>query len=159
MSEHQARARVGPLTWEKLAEFCAWEPVADALIKQAQLTPYTQLDGYMHRWWLFNPRGAVFPGLAAIRIHHILRPDAGPHPHNHPWDARTIILRGGYFEERDDGEHLRVAGDTTEIKATTFHRIVKVSEGGAWTMFITGPKLQDWGFRTAEGVIPWREYL
>lgn len=149
--------------WENLAGVLALPHVADLLIARAQLTPYEHLPGYMGRWWLFNrfdlPGGPQYPELPSVRLHHILRPDTEPHPHNHPWDARTIILRGWYREERDDGFHTRLAGETATINASTFHRIVKVSSGGVWTLFITGPKLQSWGFRTEHGVIPWREYL
>lgn len=154
LSEHE---------WKLIASLCSLQGVADALIDRAQATPYEHLDGYMRRWWLFNRfdlgDGPAFPELPTLRVHHILRRDLDRHPHNHPWDARTIILKGWYREERDDGEHLREAGDTAEISASTFHRIVEVSEGGVWTLFVTGPKLQSWGFRTEDGVVPWRTYL
>lgn len=149
--------------WQLLALIASQPGIADALIDRASFTPYEHLEGYMRRWWLFNRfdqgDGPPFPELPSVRVHHILRRDLDRHPHNHPWNARTIILRGWYREERDDGEHLRKAGDTVEIRADTFHRIVEVSEGGVWTLFITGPKLRSWGFRTEGSVVPWREYL
>lgn len=150
--------------WENLASVLALPQVAELLIARAQLTPYEHLPGYMNRWWLFNrfdlPGGPKHPELPSVRLHHILRPDAELHPHNHPWDARTVILKGWYREERDDGFHTRLAGETAEISANTFHRIIGVMPGGAWTLFITGPKISSWGFRTDEGVVvPWREYL
>src|SRR5574341_215024 len=38
----------------------------------------------------------------AARIHHILRSDRGRDAHDHPWPFVTLILRGGYWEERFD---------------------------------------------------------
>jgi hypothetical protein len=158
-----ALPRLAVSEWNLLAGLCSTPGLRRALITHAQRSPYEHLDGYMRRWWLFNrsdlPGGALFPGLPSVRVHHILRDDPGRHLHNHPWDARTLILRGWYREERDDGVHLREEGDTVEIKSNTFHRIAEVSKGGVWTLFITGPRLHEWGFRTEGGIVRSREYL
>lgn len=156
--------------WNLIARLCAIPAVADWLIARAQRTPYTHIyapDGqtlYMGRWWLFNP----YPGagnerkrwswLPSIRVHHICEPDQDRHHHTHPWNCRTIILRGSYWEECP-GEHSikmtrRALGDTARIMHYDLHRIAEVSEGGVWTLFITGRYRKTWGF-----LIPWREYL
>lgn len=153
------------LAWAILAKILALPPVRRALIKYAQRTPYFHLEGYMNRWWVFNPHparsngvGRKYPNLPQARIHHILRADLARDKHNHPWDARTNILKGWYIEERDGCEYLRVAGDTVVITADTFHHISAVSDGGVWTLFITGPWQHGWGFQTETGFVPWREY-
>ncbi len=152
--------------WELVAGIVTRPEVRAALIARAQLTPYFHLDGYMNRWWLFNPTppkndGAdrQWPDLPSVRIHHILRSDRDRHPHDHPWNARSIILAGWYLEARDDGDYLRKPGDTFEINADTFHHIKEVSDGGVWTLFISGDWLHTWGYRTPEGKVPWRTYL
>lgn len=151
--------------WGLLARFLALPPVRWALIKYAQRTPYFHLQGYMNRWWVFNPHpprqsgaGRRFPKLSQARVHHILRADIGRDPHNHPWPARTIILKGWYVEKRGEEFFVRKAGKTAVIEVDTFHHITEVSPGGVWTLFITGPWQHVWGFKTDEGFVPWHEH-
>jgi hypothetical protein len=79
--------------------------LADRIIARAQRTPYQHITGYMERFWLFRlgPRegeqGEFSP--FAGRVHHLLRSDDDRHAHCHPWPYITIILRGGYYEERE----------------------------------------------------------
>lgn len=152
--------------WKLIAKIAARPAVRRYLVERAKRTPYFHLDGYMNRWWLFNPtpamnngKGRRFEWLPSIRVHHILRADNDRHPHNHPWDARTIILAGFYVEKRDEGVYARLPGDTAVIEADTFHRILSVSDGGVWTLFISWKWQHVWGFRTADGFVPWRKYL
>lgn len=48
---------------------------------------------YMSRWIVQTPYGTV-------KLHHIHRPDADEHPHDHVADFWSLILSGGYREER-----------------------------------------------------------
>lgn len=161
--------------WGALAWFVSRPRVADWLVRRAFRTPYADItspDGqsvYMKRWWLFNPYPGSdqcdlrkYPWLpVSIRVHHILREDADRHLHDHPWDARTIILIGGYVEVREDGRHhYRVPGDTATIKHDEFHRIVYVdARRGAVTLFITFKYRGTWGFKVDGAKVPWRTYL
>lgn len=166
-----------------IAKLLARPAVADWLIRRAQRTPYfhiTSADGadvYMYRWWLFNPYPHGNDGagrrwgdwLPSIRIHRIMREDRDRHLHDHPWNARTFILRGKYIEVRmlgqwDDGTQLtaeiqRAAGDTATLDFGEYHRINEVSEGGVWTLFVTGKKRGTWGFKVNGAKVPWRTYL
>lgn len=178
--------------WRVIAWIVSRELVADWLIERAQRTPYTPITGpdgslYMGRWWLFNPyphdetlRGKGLRGkLPSGRIHHICRPDTDRHCHDHPWPARTLILRRGYKEERlvdqvptgvtwspvwtVDGilraGFVRERGYTGKLEFGEYHRISEVPEGGAWTLFITWPYIGTWGFLVDGIKVPWREYL
>ncbi|WP_017760681.1 hypothetical protein [Pseudacidovorax intermedius] len=164
--------------WRIVAFIVSRKPVADYLIRRAQRTPYTPIMGrhdsddlYMDRWWLLNPYGkdaagnqlpAAWAWLPSVRVHHIVRPDDDQHEHNHPWLARSIILKRWYREERQheyEGAELREAGFTQAIAPTTFHRITEVAPGGAYTLFITWGQSQDWGFNVDGRVMPWRLYL
>lgn len=168
--------------WRLVALIVSRPRVADWLIQRAQRTPYAHLDGYMDRWWLFNayPADRSLPDaergkaktiswLPSIRIHHILREDRAAHHHDHPWNARTIILRGFYDEARfmparfSDGEiavlRRRWRGDTARILFGEFHHIHRVSPGGVWTLFITWSYGGSWGFLVDGIKVPWREYL
>jgi hypothetical protein len=156
------------MIWRIIAWIVSRPLLANWLILRAHRTPYSHiesLDGtsvYMRRGWLFNPYFFT-PGLRrfsfcpiSIRVHHILRADQDMHLHDHPWNARTIVLIGGYIEERDDGTvAIRTQGSTAPLRYGRFHRIAAVDETqGAVTLFITGRKQGTWGFK-----IPYREYL
>jgi len=141
------------------------------LIWIAKLRPYTHIksadgkDTYMWRYWLFNPykfgtsgKGSRFP--FSIRLHHICRPDNDRHLHDHPWDARTFILRGWYVEERANGERLaRVAGDTFTLNHNDYHKILDISQGGVWTLFVTFKYRGDWGFLVDGVKVPHLDYI
>lgn len=160
--------------WKVIAFIVSREPIANYLIKRAQRTPYFDLPGYMDRDWLFNPydqetHRKKYEWLPSIRIHHILRADVARHPHDHPWDARTIILGPGYKERRlvhvnpSNGKYLydffeRKKGQTATIKFGEYHSIDEVPVGGAMTVFITYKFRGGWGFLVDGKKIPWREY-
>lgn len=154
------------LFWKPFAWLVSQPFIVDYLLNRAKKTPYFNLEGYMNRWWLFNryddkPKESRW--LPSIRIHHILREDIGRHKHDHPWDARTILLRGWYREERllDSGEikeYHRKAGDTATLNYGEYHDITEVSEGGVLTMFITYKYRGTWGFLVDGVKIPHDEY-
>lgn len=174
------------LAWKILAKIVAFGPVANYLIKRVQRTPYFNLEGYMNRWWLWNPYGnslgqddasrhqPKYPGWPSIRIHHILREDLARDMHDHPWNARTIILKGWYEEERlatdysngygysSNGDKInfyhRKPGDTATIKHNEYHNIKAVSKDGVWTLFFTWEYLGTWGFLVNGKKVAWREY-
>lgn len=179
--------------WGGVARYIARRPaLVDRLIRRAKKTPYTHIaddygDVYMYRYWMFNAypedellrtkRSWIRGLLPSVRLHRIVRKDQDRHLHNHPWNARTLILAGGYTEvrkERDDeymefmrpmGSLLRTrlgtmnAGQTSLIRHDDFHRIDRVHAGGCWTLFITWGYSQGWGFDVDGVTVPWREYL
>ncbi len=181
--------------WNLVAWVLSTPAVTDWLIRRAQRTPYQHIasaDGksvYMGRWWLFNaypsPYGdqdqpRYIAWLPSVRIHHICRADQDRDLHDHPWNARTFVLRGWYTEERPWGalserealaadgtapDHAdraifhRVSGYTGRLLFGQYHRIRTVSGGGVWTLFITGRKRGAWGFDVNGQKVPWRTYL
>jgi hypothetical protein len=146
--------------------------LAERLIGRALRTPYFHLyhaDGslYMERYWL---RSYSAGGRWAARVHHIATPDLDRHMHDHPWDFVSIVLRGGYKELRPlsidpafDGDEERSylvdrrPGSIVLRLSTDRHRVVDVLPD-TWTLFITGPKRQWWGFHTETGKVHWRDY-
>jgi hypothetical protein len=166
--------------WRIVARIVTIPAVTSWLIARALPTPYTHITSsngrevYMGRWWLFNPYPPASDGggrrwadwLPSIRIHHIMREDRDRHLHDHPWNARTIILRGWYEEERPMTEDCelryrarRNAGYTGRLLFGQYHRIRKVSPGGVLTLFITWRKRGTWGFFVNGNKVPWRKYL
>ena len=187
------------LFWRLVAKLLARPAIADWLIARAKLTPYQHImsaDGsemYMGRWWLFNPysRETHMPALWccpwSFRIHHIMRPDEDRDLHDHPWNARTIILRGWYNEQRPASDWWKKAvrssmvtnpdpkivewvmkdacewlkrseGDTASLNHGEYHRIDQVSPGGVITLFITSKWRGDWGFLVNGVKVHWRTY-
>lgn len=173
--------------WRVVARVLSRPAVRDWLVLRALDRPYSDIvsrDGqevYMKRWWLFNPyrrteageakRNWLMQRLPSVRVHLIRKGDSEPHMHDHPWNARSIILTGGYAEEvhahpklvpwmrKPTRLRMRVAGDTTLLRFGEYHRIDEVSEGGALTLFITWGYRGTWGFLVGGEKIPYHTYL
>lgn len=159
------------IIWGCIAKVVSRRPIADYLIRRSFRTVYFHLkqrdsdEEYMRRWWLVNPYDYVTRKVKhhwlpfSVRVHHICQPDRDAHLHDHPWDARTIILRGGYRELREDGVYDRCKGDTASINFGEYHQVTGVSDGGVWTLFITWGYKGTWGFKVNGKKVPYREYL
>lgn len=154
--------RFSSVLWGCLARWLVARPaLVDWLIARARRNPYLELDGYMARWWLVQPaRWLPF----SICVHHILRADVDRNPHNHPWNFRTLVLRGMYTEALlmpDGGTRHQVVskGQTYARKTGEYHRISSVAKGEVWTLFIMGRKRGSWGFMVDGVHVYWREYL
>lgn len=171
------------ILWRAVARIVTIPAVTRYLIRRAQRTPYTHITGrdgsdtYMRRFWLWNPyplpdqpdmRPQWKQNAPSFRLHHILRADDDrEHPHDHPWEARTIVLGPeGYVEERPTNrrdsyrmEYLRRRGYTGELSLGMYHVITWVPPGGTWTLFITWKKQGTWGFLVDGQKVPWRKYL
>lgn len=158
--------------WRAVALLCSL--LAGPIIARAKRTPYVHLAGYMKRWWLFNAyqasdekyirQGWLMSRLPSVRVHCILRPDTDDHLHDHPWEARTIILRGAYWEELEGGDgEWRQPGDTKRVRYGEFHRIGWVEprdeDEGVYTLFFTWGYIGTWGFKVNGVKVPWRDYL
>ncbi len=118
----------------------------------------------LHYW----PEGTK-PRLAwlpfAVYLHGFMRHDKDRDLHNHPWDkSYSLVLAGGYDEERLRSRsvvrrRLR-PGYVNVIRRDDFHRITLLHAEVVWTLFITGKKLDTWGFldRETGEYLTWREY-
>lgn len=161
--------------WRTLAHVLTHPPALQWLQRRAERTPYFDIYGsdgslYMRRWWLLpkwcmdfdSRRGYPMPKQwmpFSIRLHHIMRPDADRHLHDHPFNFRSILLQGWYVELRPDGGRTITAGETYRAPATRWHRISQLSEGGVWSLFIMGRRVNDWGFLVDGHKVPWQQYL
>lgn len=163
-----------------VAKVLATPKVCSWLIRRAVKTPYSHIgskeDVYMYRYWLFNPYNTDYDTYSIsphkwfpwnIRIHHIMRPDQDRDLHDHPWNAKTFILEGWYVEERFVNKDIndlkydieRRAGGTASLKYGEYHRIKEISDGGVWTLFISGKYQGTWGFWVNGAKVQWRKYL
>lgn len=112
---------------------------------------------YMVRWRIF--RSPWF----GIYLHHILRSDGDRELHDHPFSFISLILWGGYLEERPDCP-LKYRGFLSLAfrRAEDLHRVSLYPlapfdparcglERPAWTLVFRGPIKRKWGFQTADG--------
>ncbi|HSN19255.1 MAG TPA: hypothetical protein VLS49_01170 [Usitatibacter sp.] len=132
----------------------------------AQRFPRRVIEGergpYLSRYTL-----AEMPDGGHVYLHFFHRGDADRELHNHPWAGTSVILTGGYREERrgeGDGIDVRVygPGDVNHLAPDTFHRVDLIDEArGCWTLFVTSARVQSWGFwcRETRVFTPWREAL
>jgi len=130
---------------------------------------------YMLRWWVI-PRNKWFN----VYLHHFLRPDDDRALHDHPWWNLSLLLKGHYWEilpcnpDKPLGPSystMRTAGAMVFRRPEAAHRIdldvdyaAAVSAGrdvyrSCWTLFITGPRIRDWGFWCPQGWRPWTKFV
>ena len=108
-----------------------------------------------------------FLGEVQVRLHHFHRDDSDRHLHNHPfrWSA-SFVLTGSYTEERLSEEAREVTNIFRRFGAlvqdevlSEFRRVrwfnfitdrdyhaIKQLHGDVWTLFITGDRVQSWGY-------------
>lgn len=166
--------KISQLLWQLVARIITKPFIANWIIDNAMETPYYPIlsaDGkelYMGRWWFFNPYGkdangcetpAKWKWLPSVRVHLIMRDDEDRDLHDHPWNARTIVLKGGYTEETLTGWYDRLTGYTGRLLFGQYHRIRAITPGGAWTLFFTWKHRGEWGFLVNGTKVPWRTYI
>lgn len=102
-------------------------------------------EKYLSRWYLI-PKNRWFN----VYLHKFEGSDDDRALHDHPWWSCSFLLKGHIIEELET--HYRtILGFWPYLRSPTMlHRIELVSEEPAWTLFITGPKVRDWGFDDPE---------
>jgi hypothetical protein len=96
-------------------------------------------------------------------LHWIRQPDPGRDHHDHPRDFVSLVLRGGYVEERlAPSRHwthrlARLRGSLCYRRAEAAHRVVHVSPD-TLTLVLWGRQRRGWGFWTRGGWVDWRTY-
>ncbi len=108
---------------------------------------------YLKRWWLI-PRTKFFN----IYLHKITGDDL-PIFHDHPWLSLSYCLRGTMIEHLPHKTRIVDNGDFYFRLPSTLHFLrLFLPKSTVWTLFITGPKVRQWGFMTNEGWIPEYDY-
>jgi hypothetical protein len=99
-----------------------------------------------------------------VFLHQFVGSDPPTQFHDHPWTwGVSLILRGGYLEERRDRERARNTrrwlgpGRLNMLRPGDFHRVELHNGRPAWTLFVHGPKVRPWGFLDAitNAFTPW----
>ena len=124
-------------------------------------------NDYLRRWYII-PRNRWFN----IYLHCFKRSDDDRALHDHPWWSLSVLLAS-------DGELVEIEEqyqfpDTGEIFYSSgrrirrfvpylrsprkIHRMVLMADE-AWTLFITGPVVRNWGFDSVDGWMSHEQYL
>ena len=123
-------------------------------------------EPYLERYYLFLKDRDRFP--FNVFLHKFLKGDPDD-VHDHPWPYATLILKGGYYEwlPQFDNKGNKIAemcvwrgpGSFRICRANSYHRIELDPSVTAWTLFMPGPKKQDWGFLVNNKWIQHEQYL
>ena len=112
---------------------------------------------YLTRWFII-PRNRFFN----IYLHRFSGSDDSRALHDHPWHSFSIRLKGSareIYHRRDPdplwGEDERTPPRFCFRPATFTHRLELTSAAPMWTIFITGPRIREWGFRCPKGWQHW----
>lgn len=111
---------------------------------------------YLRRWWIVPRNKFGFN----VYLHHFMSSDEDRATHNHPWIFNiSILLSGSYlehvprdiekFKKHESREIVvlkRGIGSIIYRNVDSIHRIELIDNKPIWTLFITGPVVQDWGF-------------
>lgn len=151
--------------------------------KRVILTRDVPPKKYLSRWFLLG--GPETEGMEAglpkgwgLYLHCFHQSDDATALHSHPWRwALSLVLKNGYIEDRREGLGVPIGGSVgaldrpvvrREVRAgrlnflrgTTFHR-VDLDRGEAWTLFLVGPGVGDWGFLdlATREYTDWRTFL
>jgi hypothetical protein len=139
--------------------------IAAPLLRWAQARyPDVEIGGherpYLRRWWRI-PRNAITNAY----VHLFLRSDDDRALHDHPWLFNlSILLAGSYLEHTPEGVFLRKAGQWKFRWGRAPHRVELLTDPETgepipcWTLFITGPRVRDWGFYCPQGWVFWEKF-
>lgn len=115
---------------------------------------------YLRRWWII-PRNRVFN----VYLHEFRHSDDDRALHDHPWLFNvSILLHRNYREHTKRGVKLLQAPAIKIRIGPSPHRIELFSDHDTgepipcWTLFITGPRVREWGFHCPRGWVHWREF-
>lgn len=109
---------------------------------------------YLLRWYIL-PRN----DWCCVYLHKFVRDDDDRAMHDHPWRSASLLVLGRYVEQTRDGKKLYKAGSLRFRSAEFAHRVELPGGKPAWTLFITGPRVRNWGFHCPKGWVPWEKFV
>lgn len=99
--------------------------------------------------------------LFAICLHWINKPDPEPYLHDHPVSFLSLILTGGYHEQRKINGKLSIKErnwfNLVKADKNDQHSIISVKPNTV-TLAFMGPKVREWGFHAGSVWIWWKDY-
>ena len=129
------------------------------MIRPSVVIKHHNGEPYLRRWHLI-PRNR----FCNVYLHHFVGSDDERATHDHRWWSLSFKLKGSLWEFY--GPINRAPGAMTScrfipwlwpvVRSPEFsHRLVVPFGGSAWTLFLTGPAVREWGFNCADG---WKDH-
>ena len=119
---------------------------------------------YLLRWYII-PRNR----WCNVYLHKFLRSDDPRALHDHPWAWFSLIFHGAYLEYTPAtggfARRLCRAWRPRWGLPSALHRVELLpdhtgrSEKPVWTLFLTGPRVREWGFQCGDRWVDWRTFL
>jgi hypothetical protein len=94
----------------------------------------------------------------SIWIHGIYAADEDLHLHNHPWNFKSIVLKGSYIEKTEKGFIWQAPGKFNSRNGNDFHKIYRLLKPSVYTLFIVSPVKREWGYKVDGEFIQHEEY-
>lgn len=107
---------------------------------------------YLCRWWVI-PRNRFFN----VYLHKFNRSDSDRALHDHPWISVSFLLKGKLLEMHPKGTRTIKRFVPVFRSAQFAHRLI-VLNSPVWTLFITGPRVREWGFHCPQGWRHWTDF-
>ena len=116
-------------------------------------------ETYLRRWWLIKDGEASMN----IYLHRMLLSDDERALHDHPWPSISFMLSGWLTEIYQDPhgtekERVIEPGALVIRGAEFAHRLVIPPGKPVETLFITAPKIREWGFLCPQGWISHKRF-
>jgi len=109
-------------------------------------------DDYLLRWHVI-PKNRFLN----IYLHEFRHSDDDRALHDHPWYSVSFLLQGEIKEHTFNGMRFIKRFLPVFRSAKMAHRI-ELIKGPAWTIFITAPKIREWGFHCQNGWKHWKYF-
>ena len=97
-----------------------------------------------------------------LALHVFHRSDDDRATHDHPWHSLSIALAGQGWDEREgceSGQGLHVRAGMTLYRSPRYAHWIIVPKGEELTtLFLTGPKVREWGFLCPSGWKHWQDF-
>jgi hypothetical protein len=129
------------------------QPQMNPFYRKPDLCIGGEANPYMRRWYVI-PRNRWFN----IYLHNMLRDDDDRALHDHPWASLSLCLKGSLVEVLSGGRRRKIDRGRIVYRGPSFAHRLEVPAGGAWTLFLTGPVVRDWGFHCPKGWRHWRDF-
>lgn len=169
------------MDWLSLLTILGAVVLGAVLVRFNQLLELLPWNDYGQRWSVFrvfNIPSATDPGVTYLRrlrivqtpwfgfyVHWVYLPDKDRDPHDHPWNFWSFVARGGYTEAITDSPEALDNQRIEQHKRFSLHRMstgrahaISLLEPRTITVLLVGRRSRDWGFWTAAGWVPWRDY-
>lgn len=109
-------------------------------------------ENYLSRWYIL-PRNRFFN----IYLHKFTGSDDDRALHCHPWFSVSVLLKGEFLEHNFKGIR-HIPWLFPVFRTAKFAHRLEVVKGPVWTLFITGPKVREWGFHCEKGWVHWSKF-